>query len=407
MSVVRRSRARKLLSTSKRPPCVLMFSEARLHPGPDGRVCAVDAANGADAWARHADQLEGARLAARVGPAHARAQVPLGDLTVHPLPYYHRPRQLVRRSPVLARAIWMAVGEADFNIVRLPGVISLVAGSLARLRRRPYAVEVVGDPVTLLASGAVGPVGRLLAPLSGTLMRWVVLGASLGRYVTAETLQQLYPLRPGAASHHYSNVVLRSTDFLGTPRQVETPARGLIAVGTQDQMYKGHDDLIRAVALLPRNLGYTLTLVGDGRCQSQLQRLARDLDVADLVQFTGRVNDRARLWRELDAADLFVQPSRSEGLPRALIEAMARGLPAVGTNVGGIPELLTAPALVPPGRPDRLADALRSVAESPEDLSAASRVGLERARDFDASTQEEQVQGWLTALQDAIAGRIQ
>ena len=388
----------------RRPaPTVLLFSEARLHPGPDGGVRAIDLANGPAAWGSHQERLPGARLAARVGPPDPRAEVPLGDLPVHPLPYFHRPAQLLRRLPAVASGLWRAVGTADFSVLRLPGVVSLGAGTVLRLRRRPYAVELVGDPVTLLTSGAVGPLGAALAPAAGALTRWVVRGASLGRYVTARTLQQAYPLRPGAPAHHYSNVVLAPSDFAPAPRATGQ-ARRLVAVGTQDQMYKGHDDLLRALALLDPAAGFELTLIGDGRCHEALRRLATTLGVADRVRFLGRVNDRGRLWAELDRAEIFVQPSRTEGLPRALIEAMARGLPAVGTAVGGIPELLGSSFLVPPGRPDQLAVLLETLAGSAAERSAASRTNLAVARRFDSENQEERVRGWLDALAEVVDG---
>lgn len=388
-------------STGRTAPTVLLFSEARLHRGLDGAVRAIDAANGPGAWQQHRDRLPGARLAARCGRPDPNAQVELGDLPVHALPYFHRPRQLLRRLPVLVPALWRAVGSAEMCVLRLPGAVSFGAGIVARLRRRPYAVEVVGDPVSLLNSGAFGPLGAALAPLAGVVMRWIVRGAALGRYVTASTLQSAYPVGPTASSHHYSNVVLTSGDFAGEPRAFKGPARRLIAVGTQDQMYKGHDDLLRALALLDETAGYTLTLVGDGRCHAELRRLSGELGLTGRVRFLGRVNDRARLFDELDRAELFVQPSRTEGLPRALIEAMARGLPAVGTTAGGIPELLPKDALAPPGRADRLASIVDALAGSPVDLKLASAANLAAARDFDREKQENRVQGWMDAVADA------
>ncbi|GAB3976194.1 glycosyltransferase family 4 protein [Plantactinospora veratri] len=80
--------------------------------------------------------------------------------------------------------------------------------------------------------------------------------------------------------------------------------------------------------------------LGDGRYRPRLERLATDLGVRRQVHFTGTISAATEVRRQLDAADLFVMPSRTEGLPKALIEAMARGLPAVATSVGGIPELL-------------------------------------------------------------------
>jgi phosphatidyl-myo-inositol dimannoside synthase len=84
----------------------------------------------------------------------------------------------------------------------------------------------------------------------------------------------------------------------------------------------------------------------------------------------------------LDRADLFVLPSRQEGLPRALLEAMARGLPALSTPVGGIPELLAACDLVPVGDAAALADRIAKWARSPRRLAEAARRNLARARDF-------------------------
>src|SRR5690606_2722669 len=85
---------------------------------------------------------------------------------------------------------------------------------------------------------------------------------------------------------------------------------------------------------------------------------------------------------ELDQADLFVLASRTEGLPRAVIEAMARGLPCIGTSVGGIPELLPTEDLVPPGDADTLARKISEVSRSPERMAAMSRRNLKKAADY-------------------------
>ena len=79
-------------------------------------------------------------------------------------------------------------------------------------------------------------------------------------------------------------------------------------------------------------------MVGDGD-RTRLEQVIRDNDVAEQVEFLGAMtHDKVFNW--LDTIDLYVQPSRQEGLPRALIEAMSRGLPAIGAATGGIPELI-------------------------------------------------------------------
>jgi glycosyltransferase involved in cell wall biosynthesis len=86
--------------------------------------------------------------------------------------------------------------------------------------------------------------------------------------------------------------------------------------------------------------------------------------------------------RILDAADLFVLPSRTEGLPRALVEAMARGLPCVGSAVGGIPELLDDSELVPAGDPAFLAAKMHEVLRDPARMETMSRRNLAAALEY-------------------------
>jgi glycosyltransferase involved in cell wall biosynthesis len=92
---------------------------------------------------------------------------------------------------------------------------------------------------------------------------------------------------------------------------------------------------------------------------------------------------------ELDAADLFLLPSRAEGLPRALVEAMARGLPCLASRIGGVPELLAEEDLLTPGDVRSTAAQIESALRRPERRARMAQRNLERARDF----QEEQLIG--------------
>src|SRR4029077_4896893 len=107
-----------------------------------------------------------------------------------------------------------------------------------------------------------------------------------------------------------------------------------------------------------------LTLVGDGRIRTRIERLASRLDIGGRCEFRGHLPSGEAVCAELDKADLFVLPSRTEGLPRALIEAMARGLPCISTTVGGIPELLALEDLVAPDNVASVAAKTREVAGS-------------------------------------------
>jgi colanic acid/amylovoran biosynthesis glycosyltransferase len=137
---------------------------------------------------------------------------------------------------------------------------------------------------------------------------------------------------------------------------------------------KGHADLIRAFELLTARFpDASLDLVGAGPERGRLERLVRSLNLSDRVNFLGALTNKEVLERLADS-DLFALAAFAErsgakdGIPVALIEAMASGLPVVTTRISGIPELVRdgeTGLLVPPRRPDLLAGALGRLMDDP------------------------------------------
>lgn len=112
-----------------------------------------------------------------------------------------------------------------------------------------------------------------------------------------------------------------------------------VIITTSRLSYKnGVDDLIRSLAKLPATC--KLLIVGDGEERSALQALAKEWNVTSRIVFHGTAT-HDQLPELLKASDIFIRPSRSEGLGNAFLEAMAAGVPIIGTNVGGIPDFLT------------------------------------------------------------------
>ncbi len=99
------------------------------------------------------------------------------------------------------------------------------------------------------------------------------------------------------------------------------------------------DDLIRAFALVQKKIPSVLVVCGTGEDEDKLKSLARELGVADDVRFLGLIpyND---LPKYVSSADVFVRPSLSEGFGNSFVEALACGVPIIGTSVGGIPDFL-------------------------------------------------------------------
>ncbi len=148
------------------------------------------------------------------------------------------------------------------------------------------------------------------------------------------------------------------------------------------------DDLIFAATQLVRQaIPLQLLIVGEGPEQPRLQRLVGESGMTDHIHFAGRRSDVPRLLR---TADLFVFPSRTEGLPNSLLEAMATGLPIVATNVPGNRDVLAdgrTGLLVPPCRPYELAAAMLKLMQN---RSLAYRLGAAASRAVDCQFQLRQ-----------------
>lgn len=155
----------------------------------------------------------------------------------------------------------------------------------------------------------------------------------------------------------------------------------LLAVGNLYPV-KGHEVLLRALGRLAADTAlppWRLAIAGRGEEEEGLRRLAADSGISNRVHLLGYRADVADL---LAAADIFVLPSRSEGLPLALLEAMFAEKPVVASGVGGIPAALESGEeglLVPPGDPEALAGALRGLLADPARRSAYAAAARRRA----------------------------
>ncbi len=136
------------------------------------------------------------------------------------------------------------------------------------------------------------------------------------------------------------------------------------------------DDVIRALAFLPDTVHFRI--YGDGSEETSLRQLARTLGVEARVEFMGSI-DHAELPRALSECDIFIRPSRSEGMGISFVEAMAAGLPVVATQEGGIADFLfdakrnpdkpTTGWAVDKDSPEQIAEAVQDIIANPEKVA--------------------------------------
>ena len=319
--------------------------EYRFARTPDGHIWTPDVYS-RKFWDRYLRVFSAVRLIARVReievPQPSWKRVDGEGVTVIPLPYYVGPLQYWRVRKHVQAVLKEALSSSEAVLLRIPSEIANNASAVLEQTGKPYGVEVVSDPADAFAHG----LKRLFRGRFVRHQRSQCSNSALALYV-----------QPGLAKSYPSRHSVICSDAELGPAWFEPPAvrpqgRQILCIGSMENDHKGIDILLKAL----RGVDCALTIVGDGRLRPHYERQAAGLN----VRFTGSIPPE-QVRDELDRTNLFVLPSRTEGMPRALLEAMARGLPCLATSVGGIPNLLDPEDVVRPGDRRALAKQISAV----------------------------------------------
>lgn len=243
-----------------------------------------------------------------------------------------------------------AICGCDCAVIRVPSVLGILAADICKKERIPYVVEVVGCPWDAVATRGV----KWIAPaMCFTLLtKRVVRQSKYAIYVTEKFLEKRYPSK--AKQIPCSNVTLEnygSVDLDTRKESIRGFNKSKFVIGTcasVDTIYKGQDDVIRAIAELKKRgiiVTYQIAGGGDG---GRLEKLVAQLHLDNQVTFLGELkHDDVFPW--LDKLDIYVHPSKQEGLCRAVIEAMSRACPIIAADAGGIHEQIQEECIFPKG----------------------------------------------------------
>ena len=239
---------------------------------------------------------------------------------------------------------------------------STIAADICKKIKKPYLTVVVGCAWDAFWNH--GYKGKLLAPIVYANLKRVQRHAQYSIYVTSKFLQSRYP----SSGHQIScsNVELGSLSIPSL--RLEKIKSGILSgkkiatVAAVDVPYKGQEYVIKALSVL-KNKGIRLDyyLIGQGD-NERLMTTASKYGVTDQVHFKGAI-PHAQILKFLDDIDIYIQPSKQEGLPRALIEAMSRGCICLGSNIAGIPELLEEEYLFDKGNVEQIVRILSNISK--------------------------------------------
>lgn len=301
----------------------------------------------------------------------------------------------VRHYRAIRRAVKECLRRADAAICRLPSPISLVACPVFERSGVPWAGEMMMNPRTAYSRESMDhllqPIIQLAAVRS---TKKACLAANGVSYVTERVLQEEYPCRAITDPHakdyftsSYSTISLSDDMFSMANWGNECPSKVVLAhTGKMSDYRKGHVVFIKTVALLrKRGVNAFGILIGDGPKRAEFESLAKSLGVQDFCEFSGWASGFEEVQKRLQRAHFFLLPTLSEGLPRAIIEAMASGLICLGNNVDGIPELLAQECLSGDNSPKSYAYLVCSLlADWPHALEVREKQ-FARSRDYESS----------------------
>lgn len=384
---------------------VYITTEVRMHVDTSGRVRALHNAAHYEKWAPFREAFGRVVVVGRVDHQSRSDNGGLVEgpgVVVKRLPQYEGLKGLIRSSFGIWRTLSRAADGRSIIIGRLPEPISLLAYLAARRVGAIYVAMVVSEPRQLVRSIAPNVLGEIMGWAFAGAVRSCVRRSAAVVYVTREWLQSHYPAASGAPTLARSNVVLSDSSFVASPRSSH-PDTGekirLVSIGTMGSAAKGFDDLCRVLQILrEKTVDVSLDIVGGGAFTSEVEKFAATVGVADVIRFHGHISDVERVQAILDSGRLYVSMSRVEGLPRAVIEAMARGLPVLSTRAGGTSELVDEQCLVHIGDYHAMAELVMQVANDPELLNALSKRNLATARTVAALAAGDRLTEFLVGI---------
>lgn len=341
---------------------VLITTHAQMFQAPDNSIW-TDSIYGYDFFQRYLDVFEKVRVLSRVKKitleeTKRKLRVDGEHVEVYALPFYRGPWEFAMKYYRIRLSFNEAIKGCDRAILRVPDQISFNLVPVIQRKKIPFGVEVVAHPWDLYAPRNINTILRpALRIIWDRRLKKVCKTADGVAYVTSSYIQRRYPSNISKEKNsrrfetNYTSANLKECFFEIGMRRRYTSANTLrlIHVSTISSYSKGHHEILLSLKELDEEgRKFNMKFVGGGTMVSLFKDEARKLGIDQKVEFIGNVSDPSMLAENLKNADLFVFPSTTEGLPRAVIEAMATGLPCIVSDVGGNSELVSEEFIVKP-----------------------------------------------------------
>lgn len=329
---------------------LLIGTDAHLFKTPDNKYW-CDSVETYDFWMRYLNVFNEVRIVARVKyikdieQGYQRADGK--GVEVWEIPFFQGPLQLIKEYARVNMALKGCYEGCNCALYRMPSQTAQMVLSF-KPKEIPYAGEIVYCPRDDIVNQRTF-FSKIINRIISMQLKSFCLKANGVSYVTEGMIQKYYPCYANLYGEtdifftdSYSSINLKE-DFYAKPR-IKKDNKFVISISdaAMNTDRKGERTVIETVKLL-RDRGYFVEayIIGDGSKRKEFERFSENLGVKEFIHFKGRVSGSVAVREIIMQSDFYVLPTRGEGLPRGILEAMAVGLVVIATDVGGIAEVLS------------------------------------------------------------------
>lgn len=366
---------------------VLVVSDSHIEKLPDNTYWCRTAVHGYEFWTRYLNIFDGVIVASRVKKVQTidknkYNRVDGKGIEIKELPFIRGAKGYLLNFFEMKKRVSNLLGDESCAIFRMPSIPAFMYLYSFKKTKKPYAFEIIADPIDAYSENKIAKI------IFTKLLKREIKFANGVSYVTEKFLQKRYPSRAHIEGNsnlffteHYSSIDLPISFFSKKKKFTNNEIFKIIHVASAiNSDIKGHTVLLETINnLISLGKQVELTCVGDGDKRSYYEDMAKELGIEKNVVFTGLFSSKNDLREKLIDSDLFLFPSKAEGLPRAVIEAMAVGLPCISTNVNGIPELIESKYLFDPLDSDGMTKMVASLIDNADERKRMSEVNYSNA----------------------------